>query len=77
MKSYIKFIDGLDWIVKLILCIPFLNILWAVYRICKGVVKENPILLIIGILWIIPGAAFLWAVDLVGLILNKKPWLVD
>ena len=77
MKSYISFMDGLDWIVKLIFCIPMLNILWAIYRICKGVVKENLFLLIIGILWIVPGAVFGWLFDLIGIALNKKPWLAD
>ena len=77
MKSLINALDSLDWIIKLILCIPCLDIIWAIYRICKGVSEEKGILIIIGILWIVPGAVFLWAVDLVGMILNKKLWLAD
>ena len=75
MKSYIKFFDGLSLLGKLLFCIPVLNIFWAIYRICKGIDKSNILLLIVGILWIFPGAACLWLVDLVTIILFGKPIL--
>ena len=47
MKEYVKLIDGLPLILKVILALPGLdNIVYGIYRIAKG----N---LIIGILWII------------------------
>ncbi len=75
MKSYIKFFDNLSLIGKLVFCIPVLNICWAIYRICKGIDKSNILLLIVGILWIVPGGAFLWLVDLITIILFGKPIL--
>lgn len=71
--GFIKAMDNLPWIAKLILCIPALNIVWAIYRIVKGVVKKNGVLTLVGILWIIPGAAFLWLIDLITTIINGKP----
>ena len=75
--GFIKWMDNLPLLGKLIFCIPALNIVWAVYRIVKGVSKSNILLLIVGILWIVPGAAFLWLVDLVTILLFGKPILTD
>lgn len=75
MKKFVKAMDGLPWILKLILCIPALNIVWAVYRIVKGLSTKNTLMLIIGILWIIPGAVFCWLIDLICTIFSGKPTL--
>lgn len=71
MKSYVKAIDGLSWILKLIFALPILDgIIYGIYRIAKGKV-------ILGIIWIFVGATILWIIDLVSVILNKKVvWLV-
>lgn len=71
-NGFISAMDDLPLIVKIILCIPALDIIWAIYRIIKGVSTKNTLMLIIGILWIIPGAAFLWLVDLISIILTGK-----
>ena len=71
MKDFIKAIDNLPFIVKLILCIPVLDLVWAIYRIIKGVDKKDNFLLVVGILWIIGACTATWLVDLVTVILNK------
>ena len=75
MKDFIKFMDTLPWVAKLILCIPALDIVWAVYRIVKGIVKNDLVLVTIGVLWIVPGAALLWIVDAITTIMYKHPKL--
>ncbi len=66
MKEYVKFIDGLPLILKVILALPGLDgIFYGIYRIAKG-------RLIIGILWIVLGFAILWIIDLVSVLLNGK-----
>ncbi|MBN2835166.1 MAG: hypothetical protein JXR48_09390 [Candidatus Delongbacteria bacterium] len=66
MKEYVSFIDGLPYIVKIILALPgFDGIFYGIYRIAKGK-------LIIGILWIVLGFAILWIIDLISVILNGK-----
>lgn len=72
MKTFIKAIDDLPFIAKLILCIPLLDIVWAIYRIVKGIDGKNIVTLIVGILWIFPGAAFLWIIDIIFMVLYKK-----
>ena len=75
MKDLIKAMDRLPKILKLILCIPALDIVWAIYRIIKGLVKNDSFLLVLGILWIIPGAIFAWVFDLVTVLLYDHPKL--
>lgn len=75
MKDLIKLVDDLPWIVKLILCIPVLDIVWAIYRIIKGAVKHDSFLLIVGIIWVIGGCTITWVFDLVTTILYKHPKL--
>lgn len=72
IKDIIKFVDGLDDIFKLILCIPVLNIVFSVYKLCRSIESENPLWIVLGVLTIVPGASFMWLVDLVCLLVNKK-----
>lgn len=73
MKDVVKSFDNLPWLVKLLLCLPVLNIAWAIYRICKGADTKNTLMLVVGILWIFVGSTVLWLVDLVCTIIYKKP----
>lgn len=77
MKQFVKAMNDLPFILKLILCIPVLDIVWAVYRIVKGITKESLVQIIVGVLWIVPGAVFLWLVDIIGVLLYKKVPLSD
>ena len=66
-----KSIDELPKIVKIILCLPFLDIFWAIVRIAKGLVKNNVLTLLYGILWIFPGSFICWILDLVFVAMDK------
>ena len=72
-NGFVSAMDKLPWIVKLILCIPMLNIIWAIYRIVKGATQNKGLILIAGILWIIPGAVICWLIDLISTVLYGKP----
>ena len=73
MKGIVKAFDNLPWIAKLLLCLPVLNIAWAIYRICKGADTSNVLMLIVGIFWVIFGSTVFWIVDLVCTIVWKRP----
>ncbi len=73
MKNLVNAFDNLPWLVKLLFCLPGLNILWAIYRICKGATTKNTLMLIVGILWVVFGTVVLWLVDLISVIVWKKP----
>ena len=75
MKEFIKLMNGLPWIAKIILCIPVLDIVWAIYRIVKGVAKKNNVNVIVGIIWIVGACTLTWLFDLVTTILYGHPKL--
>ena len=75
MKDVIKSFDNLPWIVKLLLCLPGLDLAWAVYRIIKGSSEKKTATLVAGILWIVPGSVICWVLDLVCTMCYKKPTL--
>lgn len=77
MKGLIKTLDNLPLIVKLILCIPLLDIVWSVYKLCRSITKNNVLGIILAVLTIVPGAAFIWLIDLLTLILTGKVWWLD
>ena len=77
MKSFIKAIDGLPLIVKIILCIPVLDFVWSVYKLFKSIEKNNVVGIIIGIVLLVFGCWFVWIIDLITLILKGQVWWLD
>ncbi len=73
MKGLVKAFDDLPWIVKIILALPFIDgIAWGIYRVAKGVDKNDGVLILAGIIWIFLGIFILWLIDLVTIIMHGK-----
>ena len=72
-NGFVSAIDGLPWVVKIILCIPIINWVYGIYRIVKGISTNDTLMWIVGILWIIPGSVICWLIDLICTIVYKKP----
>ena len=69
MKDFVKAMDKLPMIAKIILALPGIDgIVYGIYRICN---KH----LIAGLLWIIFGTFIMWVVDIVTIITTGKPQL--
>ena len=71
-NEFVKWMDNASLIIKIICCIPFLNIIWALYRIIKGVTESRPLILLVGILWLF-GVFFTWVIDLIFVLLRGRP----
>jgi len=71
MKDFIKSIDNLPFAAKVILCLFGLDLVWAIYRIVKGIDKKDNFLIVVGIIWIIGAVSIAWLIDLVTVVLNK------
>lgn len=76
MKSFIKAIDDLPLIVKIILCIPVLDIVWTIYKLFKSIEKNNVVGIIIAIILFFC-APFVWLIDLITLLLKGQVWWFD
>ena len=70
MQEFLNQVNGLPLVVKVILCIPVLDILYCVCRIVKGVVKGDVLWIVLGVLTVFPGAFFMWILDLIWVLLK-------
>lgn len=70
-----KWFENAPLWLKLVFALPGLDIIWAIYRVVKGVTKRDFGLVLIGVIWIVLGWAILWIVDIVSIIINKHPIL--
>lgn len=78
MDSFVKSMDGLPRIVKILLCLPIVDIIWAIYRILGAIKNGNVLRLVLGILWIAFGGTVGWILDLVWIILfNHIFWFKE
>ena len=77
MKKLIEAIDNLPQIAKLILCIPMLDIVWWIYRICKSLDKNNMVGLVIAIVLLFVGVPFMWLIDLICVLVKGNIWWLD
>jgi len=75
--KFVEWMDDLPYIVKIIFCLPGLDLIWAIYRIVKGAEKNSVGLLVVGILWAVLGLVILWILDLVTTLVLGKPILTD
>ncbi len=76
MKSFIKTVNSWPLIVKLLLCIPVVEIFYGICRIINQASKGNILLLIVAILTVVPGAAFMWLLDLVWVLFTGHACLL-
>lgn len=67
MKDYVKAIDGMPLVVKLLLAIFLGPIIYGIYRIAKGRI-------LVGVIWIITGGLFGigWIIDIITLVTSEK-----
>jgi len=75
--KFVEWMDDLPYIVKIIFCLPGVDLIWAIYRIVKGAEKNSVGLLVVGILWAVLGWSILWILDLVTTLVLGKPILTD
>lgn len=75
MNSMVKWLENAPIWLKVIFALPVLDIVWAIFRIVKGIAKKDYGLVLVGVLWILLGWAILWIVDLISILINKHPIL--
>lgn len=77
LKNLIKAIDDLPVIAKYILCIPLLDLVWAVYRLARSIVAGNTVNIVINVVILIIGIPFFWLVDLIFLLWKGQVLSLD
>lgn len=77
MKKFVSAMDGLPKVVKIILALPFLDIVWVIYRLIKSISKKNTLGIILAILLLVFGIPFLWLIDIITIVLSDKVLWLD
>lgn len=77
MKDLVKTLEGLPWIVRLII-----TIIWGLYgnllRLFRSIAAGNVVGMLLAILLLICGGFFvLWIFDVICVILGKQIWWID
>ena len=65
MNELLKAVDEMPLIVKVILCLPCVDVFYGICRIVKGAVKNDLVWIVLAILTVFPGAFFMWILDLI------------
>ena len=78
MKKFTQAMEKLHIVVKVILCLFGLDLIWSIWKLCKGIMSGDVLKIILVILTIIPGAAFIWILDIIWMLIYKRPfWFKD
>ena len=77
MKKLVKTLEGLPWIIRVIL-----TIVWGVYgnllRLFRSLAAKNTIGIILAVLLLVFGGfAILWIIDIIMVIFGKRIWWID
>ena len=76
MKDMINAFDDLPQWLKIVLALPGLDIVWAVYRLCRSIDKQNVLGIVLGVLMILICPIIMWLVDIITLVVyNKVLWI--
>ena len=59
MADFIKWIDGRSKLVKILFCLPVIDIIWGVYRLLLAIKDKNWARLVLAIIWIEPIIKFI------------------
>ena len=76
MNDLLKAVDELPLIVKVLLCIPCVEIFYGICRIVRGVSKNDGVWILLAILTVFPGVFFMWLIDLIWVLTKGHAFLL-
>lgn len=77
MKKFVKAMDGLPLVLKVILALPGIDLIWVIYRLVKSLVKESTLGTVLAIILIIVGLPWLWLLDIITIVLKGEVLWID
>ena len=77
MKDLINSFDNLPQWLKIVLALPGLDIVWAVYRLCRSIDKQNVLGIVLGVFMILICPVIMWLVDIITLVVYDKVLWID
>ncbi len=78
MKEFCNWLDSQSRLVKILFCLPVIDVVWAIYRIGGAIANKNWLHLVLAILWVVIGPTFGWILDLVcSIVFNHIFWFKE
>lgn len=72
-SSFADAVWNLPWIVRLLLVI-FLDCVYGICRFVDGIFQRDILKIVLGFLWIFYGFGIGWILDIICVVLNKRPF---
>ncbi|MBQ7244184.1 MAG: hypothetical protein IJS52_08300 [Bacilli bacterium] len=72
MKAFCDWMDDQPRIIKILFCLPIIDILWGVYRLGGAIANKDVVHIVLAVLWIIFAGFIGWILDLVFIILTGR-----
>ena len=77
MKKLVKTMEGLPWIIKLLLVI-FIDFYGNLYRLFKSISKGNVLGGVLAVILLCTvGLGIFWIIDIITVIISNKIWWID
>lgn len=76
MNELMDQVNKLPLIVKVLLCIPCVEIFYGICRVVNGVIHNDVVWILLGVLTIVPGAFFMWIIDLVWVLTKGHAFML-
>ena len=68
--GFIKWMNGRSRLVKILFCLPIIDIIWGVYRLLGAIANKNVLHIVLAALWIVFAGFVGWVLDLVCILLT-------
>ena len=76
--GFIKWMNGRSRLVKILFCLPIIDIIWGVYRLLGAIMNKNVLHIVLAVLWIVFAGFVGWVLDLVCIIITGHIfWFVE
>ena len=72
MHAFCKWMDERSRLVKILFCLPIVDILWGVYRLGGAIANKNVLHIVLSVLWIIFAGFVGWIIDLVFILVTGR-----
>lgn len=72
MTAFCNWMDGRSRLVKILFCLPIVDILWGIYRIGGAIKNKNWLHLVLAIIWVLIAGFVGWVLDLVFILITGR-----
>ena len=72
MKAFCDWMDAQPRIVKILFCLPIIDILWGIYRLGGAIANKDVLHIVLAVIWILWAGFIGWVLDLVFIILTGR-----